>query len=198
MKDRYIEIREVGVDKLSQYAEIPIAFGVKSIFEIDIPDGGLKGMLLREKEIKFPYIKDYDAYGGDERPLRWAKHFNMNNWGIFFAFRKDYHVGGAAVVFDTPGVHMLSGRKDLAVLWDIRVHPDVRRIGIGAKLFAHVVNWSKKHGCKELKIETQNVNVPACKFYKKQGCKLGEINRYGYIGQPEIEHEVMLIWYLSL
>ncbi len=198
MKNRSIAIKEVGADKLSQYAEIPIAFEVKSIFEVDLPDGGLKGMVLREKEVVPSYIKDYDAYGGGERPQKWAERFDISNWAIFLAFRKNCHVGGATVAFDTPGVHMLKGRKDLAVLWDIRVHPDVRRCGIGTKLFSHVVNWSRKHGCKQLKIETQNINVPACQFYKKQGCILGEINRYGYISQPEIKHEIMLIWYLNL
>ena len=93
---------------------------------------------------------------------------------------------------------MLVGRKDLAVLWDIRVHPDRRRSGIGTQLFKHAVKWAQSRGCTQLKIETQNINVPACEFYVKQGCHLGEINRYGYAGHQDVQHEVMLIWYLDL
>ena len=49
-----------------------------------------------------------------------------------------------------------------------------------------------------MKIETQNVNVPACRFYAQQGCHLGAILRYGYAGCPEVAHEAMLLWYLDL
>lgn len=98
----------------------------------------------------------------------------------------------------TPGIHMLVERNDLAVLWDIRIHPAMRRRGIGTALFQHVSAWAHAHGYKRLKIETQNVNVPGCRFYASQGCTLGNIDRYGYLGHPEVENEVMLNWYLDL
>ena len=46
--------------------------------------------------------------------------------------------------------------------------------------------------------ETTNINVPACRFYIKHGCKLGEVHRFKYIHEPERAHEVALIWYLDL
>jgi len=46
-----------------------------------------------------------------------------------------------------------------------------------------------------LKVETQNINVPACRFYEKQGCHLSSINRNAYKAFPE---EVELIWSLAL
>lgn len=192
-----VRIQEVGVDALSQYQEIPIAFEVKSVFRVDPIDGGLGGIRLREEKLATPYIKDYDAYQ-DGGPEQWPRRFDLSNWGIFLALEETRRVGGAVVASDTPGVHMLGGRSDLAVLWNIRVHPDFRRCGIGTKLFNHAADWARKRRCVELKIETQNVNVPACRFYAKQGCQLGEINRYAYAAQPEVKHEVMLIWYLEL
>ena len=192
-----VRIQEVGPDAIPQYKQISIAFEVKSIFRLDLIDGGLGGIKLREEKVVPPYIKDYDAYE-DGGPERWPRRFDTSNWGIFFALDGTHSVGRAVVAFNTPGVHMLAGRTDLAVLWDLRVDPDFRRCGIGTELFKYAADWSRKRGCKQLKIETQNVNVPACRFYAKQGCRLGEINRYGYIGQPEIAHEVMLIWYLDL
>lgn len=192
-----VKIIEVGEDILSQYAEIPIAFEVESAFRIDLINGGLDGIRLQEEKVVPSYIKDYDAYE-DGGPERWPRRFDIHNWGIFLALERNRQVGGATVAFNTPGVHMLDGQNDLAVLWDIRVHPDFRRCGIGTKLFNHAANWSRKRGCRQLKIETQNINVPACRFYAKQGCQLGEINRYGYVGHPEVEHEIMLIWYFDL
>ncbi len=92
-------------------------------------------------------------------------------------------------------VHMLEGRDDLAVLWDLRVHPDHRRTGVGQRIFVAAVDWARQHDCVELKIETQNVNVPACRFYARQGCRLGSIVSHAYAELPD---EIQLIWRLSL
>ena len=50
----------------------------------------------------------------------------------------------------------------------------------------------------QLKAETQNVNVAACRFYAAMGCRLGAIHRFAYAGQPHVAGEVMLLWYLDL
>jgi streptothricin acetyltransferase len=47
-------------------------------------------------------------------------------------------------------------------------------------------------------VETQNTNVPACRFYARQGCVSGGINRFGYAGCPAAAPEAMLLWYLDL
>jgi GNAT superfamily N-acetyltransferase len=175
-----VEIEEIGADRLSKYAAIPIAFKVESIFHVDLVGRGLGGIQLHEQMVAKPYTKDYDAYDDAERPKQWPHRFDISNWGIFLASEDSQPVGGATVAYNTAGVHMLAGRKDLAVLWDIRVRPDSRRKGIGTALFRYACQWTKQRGCKQLKIETQNINVPACRFYAKHGCLLGEINKYAY------------------
>jgi streptothricin acetyltransferase len=192
-----IAIEQVSSDDLSAYASIPIAFQVRSVLEISPIGGGLAGLRLQEVRVEPPYIKDYDA-SADGGPERWSERFDISNWAFFLARDGERVLAGATVAVDTPGLFMLGGRKDLAVLWDIRVLPDLRRTGIGAELFRCAVKWSGERACTQLKIETQNVNVPACRFYAKQGCELGEINRYAYAGNPNAAHEVMLIWYLDL
>ena len=107
-------------------------------------------------------------------------------------------VGGATVAYDTPQVNMLDNRRDMAVLWDLRVRPDRRGEGIGKLLFRHAAAWARSRPCDWLKIETQNINVPACRFYASQGCELGAIHRFGYAGEPDVAHEVRLFWYLRL
>ncbi|MGQ0849625.1 MAG: GNAT family N-acetyltransferase, partial [Actinomycetota bacterium] len=84
----------------------------------------------------------YDAVRG-EGPIRWADQFDLGNWGLLTAHDGDRFIGGALVAFDTPGVDMLEGRSDLAVLWDIRVHPDARSGGVGAQLFEAAEEWAK-------------------------------------------------------
>ncbi len=190
-------IRDLQLDELRLYAEVPATFEVTSRLAITLVEGGLGGITLREEPVRAPYTKDYDAYeeGG---PERWPERFDMRSWGLFLSLEDDRVVGGAARAFDAPDLNMLEGRRDLAVLWDLRVHPDVRGRGIGTELLEHATRWSHKRGCQELKIETQNVNVPACRLYAKLGCRLGSINRYGYAQDSALSHEAMLVWYRDL
>jgi GNAT superfamily N-acetyltransferase len=192
-----VEIEQVGSEALGQYAEIPIAFEVKSVLRVEPLDGGLGGFRLREEAVVPPYVKDYDAYeeGG---PEGWPTRFSVDEWGFYLAWENGRCVGGAAAAYGVSGMHMLEGQGDLAVLWDIRVERDARGCGIGRRLFEHAADWARRRGCTRLKAETQNVNVPACRFYAAQGCELGAIHRYGYAGVPLVAHEAMLLWYLEL
>lgn len=192
-----IEIRQVGPDSLDQYGQIPMRHRVESVFCVDEIDGGLGGFKLTEESVANPYIKDYDDFnpGG---VTEWTKKFDVSNWLFLMAFDGDKAVGGATVAIRSPKIQMLEGRDDLAVLWDIRVHPDCSRQGIGSRLLDQAADWSRKQGCKQLKIETQNINVPACRFYAARGCKLLTIDRHAYSEDPRVAHETMLIWFLDL
>ena len=179
---------------LPEYARIPIVFTVDRVLDVTSRLDGSAGFLLSERRLGVSYEKDYDAIAG-EGPLHWAKRFDVSNWALFSARLGTRRIGGAAVAFDTPGLTMLEGRRDLAVLWDIRVAPDTRRRGVGGALFDQVVAWAQRHGCRQLKIETQNTNVPACRFYERQGCQLRAVHRAAY---PALPAEIQLLWYKDL
>ena len=89
-----------------------------------------------------------------------------------------------------PELEVLEGRSDLAVLWDIRVAPEVRRQGVGSSLFGAAEGWARARGCLELKVETQTINVPACHFYPRHGCVLKAVRPDAY---PTLPHEVQLL-----
>jgi GNAT superfamily N-acetyltransferase len=188
-----LEIVEIPAGRLDLYAQVPSKFEVRSIFTLGLIDGGLGGMRLIETPVPIPYIKDYDT---QESPRDWPARFDVRNWVFFLARQGERIAGAAAVAFDTTGVFMLEARRDLSVLWDIRVRPEYR--GAGIPLFRYAAAWSRRRSCTQMKVETQNVNVPACRFYRRMGCELGEIRRFGYAGVPEVAHEVMLNWYLEL
>ncbi len=192
-----VKIDMVGPERLADYSQIPIAFEVTHHLTVELVGKGLGGIRLREAKVMPPYVKDYDA-SDDGGPDRWHERFDTAHFVIFLAVQDASSVGGATLVYDTPGLNILAGRKDIVVLWDIRVVPGCRRDGIGTKLFRHAADWARTRGFRLLKIETQNVNLPACRFYLKQGCRLGEINRHAYDADPEVAREVMLVWYLDL
>ena len=52
--------------------------------------------------------------------------------------------------------------------------------------------------CRQLKIETQNTNVRACRFYAAMGCTLASIDRHAYAAHPAIAQEARMLWRLEL
>jgi GNAT superfamily N-acetyltransferase len=185
-----IEIVEQSEAVLPEYSRVPIAFRVESRFRIEVLQRGLGGLLFVEEAVT-PYVKDYDAITG-EGPSHWLKRWDLSTWGFLCAFDDSRLIGGAALAWRTPGLNDLEGRDDLAVLWDLRVHPDYRGQGVGHRLFTRTTAWASERQCNGLKVETQNINVPACRFYARQGCELGAINRYAY---DEAMDEIQMIWY---
>jgi len=179
---------------LSEHAAVSIAFVVDRVLEVRLVDGGLGGMSLTETAVACPYVKDYDALEG-AGPQCWPGRFDRSNWALIGARRDGARVGGAVIATRTPDLYMLGGRDDVAVLWDIRVSPRERGGGTGSALFRAAADWAGARGCRWLKIETQNVNVPTCHFYQKMGCTLGAIDRFAYPGQPA---EVRLLWWKAL
>jgi len=187
-----MEIGEHPMGGLDAYARIPSTFEATSVLEVVPRRGG--GFGLRERPLPHPFRKDYDALPGN-RPTDWPRRFDVSRWGLLAARDGRRLVGGAAIAFRTPGLDMLEGREDLAVLWDLRVAPDARRRGIGSALFAAALPWAAARGCHRLKVETQNVNVAACRLYERHGCRLGAVHRAAY---PDLPDELQLLWYKEL
>lgn len=179
-----------------QYDLIPMLVNVTSYYRLEKINRGLGGVMLVEMPVEQPYVKDF-CTGEDESVARW-EHWDLSNWGFFMAFDDGKPVGAAAVASRTEDVNMLSGRDDLAVLWDIRVDGAYKQHRVGQKLFDMAVEWSREQGLKQLKIECQNNNVPACNFYHKQGAVLSVIDEYAYYSEPEYRHETQFIWFLDL
>lgn len=192
------EIIEISAAQLDAYARVSIGFWVQAELRVEALDGGLGGLKFTEVAVEPPYFKDYDALGPAAGPRSWPQQFDVSHWGFFLAAADGAPRGGAAVAFNTDGVNLLEGRADLAVLWDLRVQPEWRGRGLGRALFQRAQAWARTQGARQLKVETQNINLAACRFYARMGCHLGQVHRHAYAGEPGCEHEVMLCWYLDL
>ncbi len=189
------KIIELNIEDMKKYAGIPISFTVETILVPVQIDKGVGGISFVEQAVS-PYIKNYEEFGSGAE--NWHKRFDTSNWVRFAVIdKKGSFIGGATVAYKTDNVNMLEGRDDISVLWDLRVHPDHRGKGIGKSLISRVADWSKSKGCVMVKIETQNINSNACKFYSAMGCCLGGIKMHEY-KEEGLESEVMLFWYLDL
>ncbi|HBC45716.1 MAG TPA: hypothetical protein DCZ43_01580 [candidate division Zixibacteria bacterium] len=190
----HIEIREEPLSWLAEYGSISIAFMVSTILDIANGNCDLDRLIKSEHQIETPYVKDYDLIPGNN-PIDWAATFDIANWGLISARVDGKIMGGAVIAHQTDNLIMLEEQTDQAVLWDIRISPDWRGRGIGSALLAASERWAKVRGCRIFKIETQNINVAACKFYARQGYKLEKIQPNAY---PELPDEIQLIWCKNL
>lgn len=188
-----INVRENPTLSLEEYEAIPISFRVERVLRSESPPENLIGFIFSEQQLDAPYIKDYDLPGN--RPVDWANQWDISKWGIFTAEDRGRLVGGAVVAWDTPEIFQLQGRRDICALWDIRVAPSARGRGVGAALFKAAADWGRARGAVGMRIETQTINVPACRFYAAQGCTLSAVDVDAY---PELPDETQLIWYLKL
>ncbi|MGH9942958.1 MAG: hypothetical protein ACRD9R_11450 [Pyrinomonadaceae bacterium] len=76
-----VEVSEESITTLEEYAAIPIAFEVFTIFDVANPSNGLGEFVLTERSLNVSYVKDYDAIDG-EGPTRWARRFDISNLGV--------------------------------------------------------------------------------------------------------------------
>ena len=189
-----ITYKEIDESYFGQYDRIPMIVHVKSIYQLEKINSGLGGILLVETPVD-EYRKDLGVYA---EAIKYADEFDITNWSFFMAFHNETPIGAVTIASSTEGVHMLDGRDDMSVLWDIRIDDRYKQQGIGSKLFYLAVEWSKSKGFSQMKIECQNNNVPACKFYKKQGATLGKVDEYAYYKDAAVKNEVQLIWYVDL
>jgi ribosomal protein S18 acetylase RimI-like enzyme len=182
-----IQVVEEGAESLATYADVPIAFRVDEVLDVERAVRG--DVPLGARRVDGQVIKDYDAIPGNHPREWWTRH-RVATWGIFAARIGATRVGGAVVVAGDAQL-MPDGRGDEAVLWDIRVLPAARRRGVGAALLAAAEAWARARRRRTLTVETQDVNVPACRFYAANGFTLRSVRRGAYAALPA---EVQLIW----
>ena len=193
-----VEISVVAAtpEAIQRNASIDISFEVESRLVVEPIADGFGGLGMRAEPESAPWVKDYDdeEEDGSQRQERWLRR-DLANWRVLLAERQGELVGSAVVASRTEHVDILRGRQDLAALWDIRVDRAHRRSGVGTRLFEAAADWATAAGLVAMQIETQNINVPACRFYQRMGCQLATIDLQAYPGLPG---EVRLLWWLDL
>lgn len=176
------------------YDTICMNVDVRSEYKVKQIDNGLGGLMLEEVPVT-PYIKDLSVY---ERATEYEKEFDIANWLFYMAFDDDKPIGAMTIAGRTHNLNMLSGRDDACVLWDIRVADEYKRRKVGQGLLDMGIAEAKSLGYKQMIIECQNNNVPACRFYKKQGALLSKVDMYAYYLDKDCKNEVQFIWYLDI
>jgi streptothricin acetyltransferase len=106
---------------------------------------------------------------------------------VIFTVNRDGQVLGYA--------HAGKSWNNFVTLNDLALDKSIRGQGHGKRLLDAVVTWARQLGVAGVRLETQNNNVPACRFYKRYGFMFGGYDESLYKGIPEHRDETAFFWY---
>ena len=82
-----------------------------------------------------------------------------------------------------------------AYVEELVVDTEFRGKGVGRALMSRAIEWAKHQNFPGITLETQDNNVPACKFYENCGFVLGGFDLYAFRNLSNAS-EIALYWYL--
>jgi len=100
------------------------------------------------------------------------------------------------VIRATPGGRVLAFCNYWRVVDEVHIlkvatHPEVRRMGLGSRLLAHLLDFTRTHGCRVATLEVRRSNETAQRLYRRFGFKAVGL-RPGYYADDNEDAVVML------
>ena len=132
----------------------------------------------------YSYLKMYPIPDDD-----FSAYIGNVNRTVFFAYQNEICIGQIVLKKDWNQYAFIEG---------LYVAKIARGNGVGIALLERAVSWAKESKLKGLALETQDINVLACRFYAKHGFKIGGINTMLYKNfEKPLSDEIAIFWYLS-
>jgi len=131
---------------------------------------------------KEPYEKSYE---NDEEV--WEEYINNPDKIFFLYYDNDECVGQ---------VRLQKNWNRYALIEDIAVSKSHRNKGVGSELVQKAIEWAKTKKLLGLVLETQDVNLLACRFYNKVGFQIGAVDTMLYANFDNA-HEKAVFWYMK-
>ena len=187
-----VEIRIDNDYRFPSYAAISASFEVRE--RVNLTELDVRSATIPTQTVLRPWTKDYDALAANA-PGEWSGRFDVRQWRIVGAYFGEARIGSAIVASSDAAVAALEGRSGCALLWDLRVARNMRGRGVGRSLLALAEEMSRAAGREAVDVETQDINVPACRLYAAAGYRLLEVIPDAY---PDAPGEAKLIWTKAL
>ena len=173
-----ITIREIDRDTLKDVNRCDAAFTVDSKLVLHAEDGVIRYSIVSVEPYRKQYVfeeKDYPSYISSPDRI------------VYFAYI-DGHLSGQITVTKHWNAY--------AWIDDFAVDVEFRRHGVGRALMQKAVDWARSKRLPGIMLETQDINVPACRFYENFGFTLRGFDTYLYKGSNPDTDEIALYWYL--
>lgn len=174
-----ITVQEINQDNELDFGEPDSSFTVSSRLVLNAENGRISYTIM---DIP-PYTKDYGR-----RRTDFAEFADSTDQTAVIAYLNG-EVAGQLMLRDD--------WTKYALIHDLAVDPKHRRQGVGRALIRRAVDWAQAAGFPGLTLETQDINVPACRLYESCGFQLCGFDTQLYKGQNPPLDEVALFWYLT-
>ena len=173
-----LELREIDPNTVSPVTKGGSSFEVTSKLVLQAENGQISYTIVYVP----PYTKQYELEKVDLAP-----YIDNPDRTIFFAYVDDELAGQISV---------FKNWNDYAYIDHLAVNENYRGQGIGRALMERAIEWAKARGFSGITLETQDNNVPACRFYASCGFELRGFDTYLYKAQDPASNEIALFWYL--
>ena len=173
-----VVIRELDLNNLADVSQCDDSFVVSTILSLHAQDGEISYTIVEVP----PYTKRYPA---DNIDL--TDYIGHPDKIIFVAYVDDHPAGH---------IRLRTNWNHYAYIDNLVVDATQRRQGIGRRLIEQAEQWARSKNLLGIMLETQNNNVPACKFYERCGFKLRGFDTHLYKAIDPNTDEVALYWYL--
>ncbi len=171
-------IRRLTADNQSDLNRCDNSFTVEAELALHATDGRITATV---RDIP-PHVKRYDPEFHDAQA-----YISQADHAAWLAYVEGQLAGRVLV-------HENWNR--FALIEDIAVNPPFRRQGVGRRLMACAIGWARERGLPGVMLETQNINVAACRLYASCGFVLSGFDGCLYRGVMPGTREVALFWYL--
>lgn len=172
-----IEVRELSKECIDKIYSLNGYFTIDSYLDISLNNNKFTYDVIpcetREKR--------YDDEGDE---VDFESFIGNKNKVVFLAFYEGQYAGR---------IILTKAWNNYVHIEDITVDKKYRGSGIAKELMDKAREWALECGVKGLSLETQNINVRACKFYEKYGFILGGFNNKLY--KALNNDEIALFWY---
>lgn len=126
-----------------------------------------------------PYFKKYED---DEIDMSYVEDKRK---AVFLYYEENNCIGR---------IKINSNWNGYALIEDIAVSKDYRKNGVGKALLHKATEWALENNLIGLMLETQDMNVSACRFYAKNHFVIGAVDTMLYSNFPTA-NEIAIFWY---
>lgn len=131
------------------------------------------------EKLSEPYIKKYED---DEFDISYIEEKEK---AVFLYYIENNCIGR---------IKIRSNWNGYALIEDIAVTNENRKNGVGTALLKEAMKWAKENNLCGLMLETQDINVSACRFYAKNQFVIGSVDTMLYSNLPTA-NEMAIFWY---
>ncbi|HSL28270.1 MAG TPA: GNAT family N-acetyltransferase [Anaerolineales bacterium] len=174
-----IKICEITFENQFDFGACHMSFMVDSRLVVFAEEGNIRYTV---RDVTPPYIKNYGP-----RRTDYAEYGKADDRMIFLAYVNDEIAGE---------VRITTSWNKYGLLDDFVVDPKFRRQGVGRALIQRCIEWAKEKSLPGLTLETQDINVPACRLYERCGFQLRGFDTHLYKALHPDTTEIALYWYL--